>query len=297
MTKNHLKQIVSSIIVLLFTLSLFFVSPPVQSIADSKVPLSGNGVTAYFFVFTDPENVSADSYNSYWLCDYAGQGLITEKTKIYNDTSKVPDYIVYAPDCTAKYGEDTYIEWNTIGYYWSYSFVVGVLKQQETVEKDESAAIIDEEATEEVTDVEEATPSEEPEETEQVEEPEPVIEVVEGPEEPVPEEPEEIEDDMVPETITNPVTVTLDRQKILNAKKSDYSKNTVLKWDKFRVGSKDTYDGSIPINYLDDPVYTSMLLPSESRSDSMINGWLDNGHITGYIDGRCSAIPSGNFPL
>ena len=282
MTNHHLKHIISSIVVLLFTLSLFFVSPPVESIADSKVPLSGNGVTAYFFVFTNPENVSADSYNSYWLCDYAGQGLITEKTKIYNDTSKVPDYIVSAPDCEAKYGKDKYIEWNTIGYYWSYSFVVGILKQQETVEEDESAAVPEEQPEEEVTEVEEAKPEEEPE---------PIIEVVEGPaEEPPVEEPEVVEEEMVPETITNPVTVTLNRQQILNAKKADYSSNTVLKWDQFRIGSKDTYDGSIPINLLDDPVYTCMLLPSESRTDNMINSRLDNAHILGYLESPATKV-------
>ncbi|WP_155829130.1 hypothetical protein [Butyrivibrio sp. AD3002] len=80
---------------------------------------------------------------------------------------------------------------------------------------------------------------------------------------------------------TKPITQTLTREQILSADTNDYSSNSVLVWDDFRIGKLDQNDGSIPVSKLDDPIYCSMNLPSESLSDVMIEAWRDNGHIVG----------------
>ena len=74
-------------------------------------------------------------------------------------------------------------------------------------------------------------------------------------------------------------THTLSRSEILNAKSSSYNENDYVKWDSFYKGGKDVADGVIPVKLLDDPVYTSMNLPSETRSVYMEQAVRDNGHI------------------
>ncbi|MCR5670169.1 MAG: hypothetical protein K6G10_04120 [Butyrivibrio sp.] len=88
------------------------------------------------------------------------------------------------------------------------------------------------------------------------------------------------------------VTVTMDREEILEAENHKGSSNKIVKWDDFWAGKKDTYDGSIPASLLDDPVYCSMNLPSESRSQTMIDSWRDNAHITGYIEPPATKVLS-----
>ncbi|MBE5905187.1 MAG: hypothetical protein E7277_00135 [Lachnospiraceae bacterium] len=76
-------------------------------------------------------------------------------------------------------------------------------------------------------------------------------------------------------------TTVLNRNDILNSVGNAYQSHSVLQWADFRIGKKDKNDGRIPTEWLNDPVYLSMNLPSESRSDFMIEAWRDNGH---FID-------------
>lgn len=76
-------------------------------------------------------------------------------------------------------------------------------------------------------------------------------------------------------------THLLTRSQMLSLKSSDYPSNDSVKWVDYRIGDKDVFDGVIPVSLINDPVYTSMNLPSESRSSVMIDAWRDNGHICG----------------
>ena len=73
----------------------------------------------------------------------------------------------------------------------------------------------------------------------------------------------------------------LNRDEIINAKSNKYKSDDVVYWDEYFKADKDVHDGKIPVSLLNDPVYCSMNLPSESRSDFMIEAWRDNAHIIG----------------
>lgn len=75
--------------------------------------------------------------------------------------------------------------------------------------------------------------------------------------------------------------VELNRDEILNSTSSSFSSNTFVRWNEFRQSWKDYNDGIIPSQLLDDAVYCSMNLPSESQSDYMISVNRDNAHIIG----------------
>ena len=81
-----------------------------------------------------------------------------------------------------------------------------------------------------------------------------------------------------------PVLYTLSREDMLNAKSNMYPSNAVLKYEKFKKLSRDTYDGTIPIKRLDDPVYLSMTMPSETMSDYTTQQGRDNAHIIGDVN-------------
>lgn len=74
------------------------------------------------------------------------------------------------------------------------------------------------------------------------------------------------------------VTHTLTRDEILSATSSSYPSGDSVKWEGFSQIATDVADGVIPVSLLDDPVYTSMNLPSETRSDYMISVNRDNAH-------------------
>lgn len=77
-------------------------------------------------------------------------------------------------------------------------------------------------------------------------------------------------------------TITsLNREDLLSAISNNYSPDTILRWDSHRGSMDSAHNGCIPISLLNDPVYCSMNLPSESRSDYMISAWRDTGHIIG----------------
>lgn len=82
----------------------------------------------------------------------------------------------------------------------------------------------------------------------------------------------------------------LAREEILLARKSDFKAGTKVKWDGYRQRSLSVHDGIIPISRLSDPVYLSMNLPSETRSDDMINGGRDNGYIMSKMQQEHSII-------
>ncbi|SEL48018.1 Fibronectin type III domain-containing protein [Butyrivibrio sp. ob235] len=73
----------------------------------------------------------------------------------------------------------------------------------------------------------------------------------------------------------------LSREEIITAQTDKYNSNDLIRWDSYYQSEKDVHDGNIPVSLLDDPVYCSMNLPSESRSDFMIKARRDNGHIIG----------------
>ena len=60
-----------------------------------------------------------------------------------------------------------------------------------------------------------------------------------------------------------------------------YSENDIIKWNGYKKYKEDVADGNIPASLLGDPVYMSMNLPSETRSDYMMQVGRDNGHIIG----------------
>ena len=78
-------------------------------------------------------------------------------------------------------------------------------------------------------------------------------------------------------------TYVLTREEILNAQKDNYDDTDVLKWNGYLGIYKDKNDGSIPSVMLDDPVYCSMNLPSESQSDYMKSVRRDNAHVLGNV--------------
>lgn len=69
----------------------------------------------------------------------------------------------------------------------------------------------------------------------------------------------------------------LSREQILNIERNDYKEGTLLKWEEYKTSKNGEHDGLIPIEFIDDEIYCSMNLPSESKSDEMIRMKRDNG--------------------
>ncbi len=82
----------------------------------------------------------------------------------------------------------------------------------------------------------------------------------------------------------------LSKEEILNAKETDYNNNTLLKWKDYKVYDNSVHDGVIPTNLLSDEVYCSMNLPSESRSDEMIEMKRYNGRIVNDFSSKHSTM-------
>ncbi|SDB66391.1 fibronectin type III domain-containing protein [Butyrivibrio sp. INlla16] len=85
-------------------------------------------------------------------------------------------------------------------------------------------------------------------------------------------------------------SITLDRNGMLSTTSESYSSDTTIRWDSYRKSKLGVHDGNIPVSMLNDPVYCSMNLPSESVSDMMIAAWRDNGHIVGTIPDSASKL-------
>lgn len=82
----------------------------------------------------------------------------------------------------------------------------------------------------------------------------------------------------------------LTKEDILNAKETDYNDNTLLKWKDYKVYENSVHDGVIPANLLSDEIYCSMNLPSESRSDEMIEMKRYNGRIMNNFSSKHSTM-------
>uniref|UniRef100_UPI0005D2CA18 hypothetical protein n=1 Tax=Butyrivibrio sp. AC2005 TaxID=1280672 RepID=UPI0005D2CA18 len=77
------------------------------------------------------------------------------------------------------------------------------------------------------------------------------------------------------------ITIDLDRSSILQSTADMYSNDDIIHWNSYKKLTSDVQDGYIPVSLLNDPVYCSMNLPSESQSQLMKNGGIDNAHIIG----------------
>lgn len=88
---------------------------------------------------------------------------------------------------------------------------------------------------------------------------------------------------------SNREIISLSREEMLANIGHPYNSNTCLKWNSFRKGSKDTFDGTIPTEWLSDSIFVSMATPAESLSNYMISAWRDNAHDLG--------ITKDNFKL
>lgn len=85
---------------------------------------------------------------------------------------------------------------------------------------------------------------------------------------------------------SNREKISLSREEVLSKIGHAYNSNSCLKWTGFIKGSKDTYDGTIPTEWLNDPIYLSMAQPGESRSEYMISVNRDNAHVMGVTEDK-----------
>ena len=85
---------------------------------------------------------------------------------------------------------------------------------------------------------------------------------------------------------SNRQIVSLSREEVLAKIGHPYNSNTCIKWNGFIKGSKDTFDGSIPTEWLADPIYLSMAMPAEVKSEYMIGANRDNAHDMGITNDR-----------
>ena len=82
----------------------------------------------------------------------------------------------------------------------------------------------------------------------------------------------------------------LSRDEILNAQEADYKNVSYVKWQEYDASDATVQDGVIPVNLLSDEIYCSMNLPSESRSNEMIQMNRDNGKIMSGMTSKQSSI-------
>ena len=74
-------------------------------------------------------------------------------------------------------------------------------------------------------------------------------------------------------------THILTRSQILSLTSNSYPSTDSVKWEGFKKYAYDVADGVIPMSLINDPVYTSMNLPSETLSEYMISCSRDNAHV------------------
>lgn len=88
--------------------------------------------------------------------------------------------------------------------------------------------------------------------------------------------------------------ITLNRETILAATPEKYSDASIVKWNSYWKNTNDVHDGKIPVSLLNDPVYCSMNLPSESMCDYTKQTSRDNAHMIGNTSSseaaKCVAI-------
>lgn len=322
-SKKALLSIISVVLSLVLVLSIVFNLPysNYTIIDEDDIPLaSKNTVSADYYL--NLTNYSTEKI-SYLLCHKIGSGTIyapNKKTDVVLDNACTA-LICQIPDLKHIINEDQKIVWTKVYYSLSRYRVIGKIVEvphtnsntNEAVESD-VADVVEEVKTEttqnSVTDVTPSTTLD--------------VSIIEAPASPTygspasgtvvsPIEDENvIEDNRADDTkseasveITSPYStvidinsrevITMNRQQILSNIGKSYPSDTVVKWDSFRVGKRDTNDGKIPTELLDDTVYLSMNLPSESLCDYMVSAWRDNGHITGDLsnDAAVKALSMG----
>ena len=267
---------------------------------DNKV-IASEPVEADFYLIDEDKFWSAYPKIDSECFEWVGTGNITYSHFIYNNSKKLTDMIVSSPsDVTAN--------WAYAGKF-NGKYYVGAIAGEE-IEKVEQFADNDDD-NKKAKKAKKAKKTEEPketEETEEIEETEDLGEpMVDGyvnadgddsvdeeidttseeeiEEEEETEEPEEeVVEEEVEEEPAGPQTYTLSRSAILSTDSSSYADGESVKWDKFYKSRKDVADGVIPVALLDDPIYTSMNLPSESRSEAMEDAVIDNGHVLASND-------------
>lgn len=90
---------------------------------------------------------------------------------------------------------------------------------------------------------------------------------------------------------SNAITIQyLSREDILKADETDYDDTILLKWNEYQASSSKVHDGVIPAKLLSDNIYCSMNLPSESRSDEMIQMKRDNGKVMNEMSEKQSTL-------
>lgn len=82
----------------------------------------------------------------------------------------------------------------------------------------------------------------------------------------------------------------LPKEDILHAEETDYDDNALLKWNAYISSNSGVHDGVIPVKLLSDEIYCSMNLPSESRSDEMIQMNRDNGKVMNEMSEKQSTL-------
>lgn len=243
------KRLISSLVVLTLILGLFIgVRVSNTTISDDSVPLSGDQIPATFYVYNP-------SWQNIWtyFCDYVGEGSISEKVSVNNDAAYVNSLITSAPDYSASY-PGYYIEWRAIYLMRNKTYVVGFFCDPPTTDDSSNEG----ESTQEVTEVD----------SEDVDGlVDDVIDMIEE------QNPSEVLDESNEESIDSneinqePVHLTLTKDQLLAAKKSDYPAGSTIKYDSWNVWSGwksgQLLSGDIKTDYMDDEVYMSMKLPCE----------------------------------
>lgn len=271
--KNFKRNFIAILIAAMFAmlhLSGTTVNAAPKLISETINYASTSSSKANFYLYKPYSYDETTGYVSPFTCDWVGSGYITSPSIIYNDAAAVSNIIISAPTV-----DGTDIEWVTAFTYFGRNVIIGKIvtylsEIDEIIEdeiEDNTSEIIEESIDNEleISDSSDATDSESTDITNE----EPTTDITDDTtEEVIEEEPE-------------PQLYVLDRNAILSASKANFNEGDSVKWDSFRAQGRDVCDGVIPVSLLDDPVYTSMNLPSESRSDYLIKANRDNGHILG----------------
>lgn len=261
MGKRNIKHRFSILFVLTFTFFIFLSNSTAYATSDNS-----SGIKAYFYLYQPSYYDEETGYVSPFSCDWAGEGRITGTNYIFNDSESVANIIISAPTV-----EGAEVEWVTAFKYFGYNIIIGKIVTNSSVIDE----IIDETIDENTNEIiEESLDDAIKENPEILEEPTDVEEV----------DVEPLDNDIIVDEEPEPQLYILDRNEILSAVKDNFNEIDSVKWNSFKQAGNDVSDGIIPITLLDDPVYTSMNLPSEARSDYMIKTYRDNAHILGSVN-------------
>lgn len=251
MKKKKIFAITTLLLLFVFLFAHTVIFRPGITIEDEDPALGAVGSVEVNFYKYDSANVNWFTFliRGTSLFEYVGSGVITNSGTIYSDAAAVQEAIISEPDTNGEY-----IEWNSIVKYYGKYVVLGTPVEAPVEEEEEADTETSDEVPEEIAEEQIDFPTEDIAETNDTTEIEEIIE---------------------------PKNYVLTRDQLLSAVSNDFNEGDTVKWESFSSSGRDVADGIIPIELLDDPVYTSMNFPSESRSDYMIKAWRDNAHIIG----------------